>query len=64
MSRRHLLNLTTGGVAALLLGAILFTLSDAALALNRFRAPFASAQATILSSYYLAQWLIALSVIR
>jgi uncharacterized membrane protein YhhN len=47
-----------------LVGAILFTLSDAALALNRFRAPFAAAQATILTSYYLAQWLIALSVSR
>ena len=47
-----------------LVGAILFTISDATLALNRFRAPFASAQATILSSYYLAQWLIALSVTR
>jgi uncharacterized membrane protein YhhN len=47
-----------------LVGAILFTLSDAALALNRFRAPFAAAQVAILSSYYLAQWLIALSVAR
>ena len=47
-----------------LLGAISFTISDAALALNRFRAPFAAAPAAILSSYYLAQWLIALSVAR
>ncbi|MBW2402134.1 MAG: lysoplasmalogenase [Deltaproteobacteria bacterium] len=47
-----------------LVGAIFFTISDAALALNRFRAAFASAPATILSSYYLAQWLIALSVAR
>jgi uncharacterized membrane protein YhhN len=47
-----------------LVGAILFTLSDAALALNRFRAPFPAAQVTILTSYYLAQWLIALSVSR
>jgi uncharacterized membrane protein YhhN len=47
-----------------LVGAILFTISDAALALNRFRAPFAAAPATILTSYYLAQWLIALSVAR
>jgi len=47
-----------------LLGAILFSLSDATLALNRFRAPFAAAQASILTSYYLAQWLIALSVAR
>jgi uncharacterized membrane protein YhhN len=47
-----------------LVGAILFTISDAALALNRFRTPFAAAPATILTSYYLAQWLIALSVAR
>lgn len=47
-----------------LVGAVLFTVSDAALALNRFRAAFASAQALILTSYYLAQWLIALSVSR
>lgn len=47
-----------------LLGAVLFTISDAALALDRFRASFAAAPATILSTYYLAQWLIALSVAR
>jgi uncharacterized membrane protein YhhN len=47
-----------------LVGAVLFTISDAALALDRFRASFAAAPATILGSYYLAQWLIALSVAR
>jgi uncharacterized membrane protein YhhN len=48
--------------ALALAGALLFVLSDSALALNRFRKPFRSAQAIILSSYYLAQWLIALSI--
>ena len=43
-------------------GAILFVISDATLALNRFRKPFGSAQLIVLGTYYLAQWLIALSV--
>jgi uncharacterized membrane protein YhhN len=47
-----------------LVGAVLFTISDATLAWNRFRAPFAGAQAAVLGSYYLAQWFIALSVAR
>jgi uncharacterized membrane protein YhhN len=45
-------------------GAMLFTLSDATLALDRFRASFAAAPAIILTTYYTAQWLIALSVSR
>lgn len=44
-------------------GATLFVLSDAALAWNRFRAPFRAAQLLILSTYYAAQALIAWSVI-
>lgn len=47
-----------------LLGAALFLVSDAALALNRFRGAFASAQLLVLGTYYPAQWLIALSVMR
>lgn len=43
-------------------GAVLFVISDATLALNRFRKPFWSAQLIVLGSYYLAQWLIARSV--
>ena len=43
-------------------GAIFFVISDATLALNRFRKPFRSAQLLVLGSYYLAQWLIAVSV--
>lgn len=44
------------------LGAALFVLSDATLALNRFQRPFRAAQAVILSTYYAAQLLIAWSV--
>jgi len=43
-------------------GAALFVASDALLALNRFRTPFRSAQALVMSTYVAAQWLIALSV--
>lgn len=54
----------TGGRAAMLaaVGAGLFVVSDSALALNRFRRPFAAAQAAVLSTYFAAQTLIALSV--
>jgi uncharacterized membrane protein YhhN len=43
-------------------GAALFVASDTLLSLNRFRRPCPSAQAVILGSYFLAQWLIAASV--
>jgi uncharacterized membrane protein YhhN len=42
-------------------GAVLFLVSDAVLAANRFRVPFASAQALILGTYFTGQCLIALS---
>lgn len=45
-------------------GAVLFTISDAVLAHNRFRRPFRAAQAVILSTYFVAQGLIAASVGR
>ncbi len=45
-----------------LCGAVLFMLSDTFLAFNRFRRPFAYAGFWVLSSYYVAQWLIALSL--
>lgn len=44
-----------------LAGAVLFMASDSLLAVNRFRRPFRSAQALLLSTYFLAQWLIASS---
>lgn len=43
-------------------GAALFVVSDALLAWDRFRASFRSSRAAVLLTYYLAQWLIALSV--
>jgi uncharacterized membrane protein YhhN len=42
-------------------GAVLFLISDAALAVDRFRQPFRAAQAIVLATYFAAQLLIALS---
>ena len=52
-----------GGEPALwaALGAALFVVSDALLAINRFRAPFRAERALTLGSYWAAQLLIALS---
>ena len=52
-----------GGTGALLAaaGALLFVASDSALALDRFRKPYPSAQLLIMSTYVAAQMLIALS---
>ena len=49
------------GGALALAGALLFVASDSALAWNRFRGEFKSAQAVVLGTYFAAQWLIALS---
>lgn len=49
------------GSALVLAGALLFVASDSALAWNRFRGEFKGAQAVVLSTYFAAQWLIALS---
>jgi uncharacterized membrane protein YhhN len=43
-------------------GALLFMLSDSVLAINKFAKPFPAAQGIILSTYFAAQWLIALSI--
>lgn len=43
------------------LGALLFYASDAALAINRFRRPFALVHIVVLGSYFVGQLLIALS---
>ncbi len=45
-----------------LIGAVLFSFSDSIIALNRFVRPFRGAQAIILSTYFLAQYLISMSV--
>jgi uncharacterized membrane protein YhhN len=44
------------------LGAILFIISDSALAGDRFKSRFRNSQLLILSTYFTAQWLIALSI--
>ncbi len=43
-------------------GAILFAFSDSTLAINRFRKKFPAARALVLSTYFLAQWFIVLSI--
>ncbi len=52
----------TPDALAAALGAVLFVISDAALAFNRFVRTFGWAQVLIMTTYYAAQWLIALSV--
>lgn len=52
---------SAGGGALAAAGALLFVASDSALAWNRFRGEFKSAQAFVLATYFAAQWLIALS---
>lgn len=55
---------TLHSVAALLAatGATFFVISDSVLAINKFHTPFKPAQAVIMGTYVVAQWLIALSV--
>jgi uncharacterized membrane protein YhhN len=48
-----------GGLAAA--GAVLFVASDSLLAWNRFKKNFRAAQRWVLGTYFVAQWLIALS---
>ena len=43
-------------------GAILFLISDALLAWNRFRMKFKSAQFLIMGTYCVAQWVLAMSL--
>ncbi len=50
----------TGALLAML-GAVSFIVSDSALAYDRFVRKFKSARAMVLITYFLAQWLIALS---
>lgn len=50
------------GSALAFFGALLFTVSDSILAVNRFKGSIDHAQLYILSTYFTAQWLIALSV--
>ena len=57
---RFLVTNQEGSLTALM-GALFFIASDSVLALNRFKSSFRSAQALTLSTYFIAQWLIALS---
>ena len=61
-----LLSKFTGQTRAFLafVGAILFVISDLALAVNRFASPIDMAALLVLGTYYPAQWLIALSAGR
>lgn len=43
-------------------GALLFIVSDSVLAINKFKYNFHKAQMLLLATYFIAQWLIALSV--
>ena len=43
-------------------GAILFLISDALLAWDRFRMKFKPAQFFIMGTYYVAQWALAMSI--
>ena len=54
--------LPTTGTLLAAVGAVVFVISDSTLALDRFREKFRSARVIVLSTYWLAQWLIALSV--
>ncbi|MFQ5923714.1 MAG: lysoplasmalogenase [Anaerolineales bacterium] len=49
------------GLAFAAAGSLLFLASDSMLAVDRFRVPFTAAQALVLLTYWLGQWLIALS---
>jgi len=44
------------------IGSILFIISDTNIALNKFRKPYKSAEAIILSTYYVSIWLISFSL--
>jgi len=54
----------TGQIETLLvlIGAVLFAISDTILAANRFKGPYKPAQVLTLATYFAAQWLIASSV--
>ncbi|MGC9356411.1 MAG: lysoplasmalogenase [Anaerolineae bacterium] len=52
----------TQGALLALAGAALFVISDSALAFRRFKGRYRTADLLVMSTYYAAQWLIALSV--
>ena len=60
LARLHSLDNASAVLAAA--GALAFCLSDALLAIERFRTRFRLSPLLVLGSYYLAQWLIAMSI--
>jgi uncharacterized membrane protein YhhN len=56
--------LGTSGAALALAGAILFIVSDSILALNRFHTPLQLGRLLNLSTYFIAQWCMAMSIGR
>lgn len=54
--------LNSSGALLAAIGASLFVISDSFLAYDRFRQKFVAARIIVLSTYWLAQWLIAYSV--
>src|SRR5215216_6442804 len=44
------------------IGAILFVASDSMLAINRFASPFPESSLFVMATYFVAQWLIAISI--
>lgn len=62
MAAEQRLALADGRTLLALVGAGLFVASDSVLAWNRFVRRFHPSQAVVLSTYFAAQWLIALSV--
>lgn len=60
LGRWGVLSTTPALLAAV--GAVLFVISDSLLALDRFRQKFKAARVLVLTTYWAAQWLIAMSV--
>jgi len=56
------LKLWTASALVLAIGATLFVLSDTLLALNRFGYPLPASRVLVLTPYFAAQWLIAVSL--
>jgi uncharacterized membrane protein YhhN len=56
------LNLPTAENALAFAGALIFIMSDSFLAFDKFKKPIAKKDIYILGTYFLAQWLIALSI--
>lgn len=61
-ANRWLIGREADGTLLALVGAYLFVASDSVLAVERFRGTWRSAPFWVLSTYFTAQWLIALSV--